>query len=88
MKQTKKHTILGVHITDRVKRVRAVQKVFTEHGCFIKTRIGLHDAGGDCCSSTGLILLEVVGADGKTREMVKQLKAIAGVDVKKMEFAH
>ena len=37
------HIILGVHITDRLKNAVEVQKVFTEYGCNIKTRIGLHD---------------------------------------------
>ena len=41
----KKHLILGVHITNRVKHVPEVQKVLTEFGCSIKTRLGLHEAG-------------------------------------------
>ena len=39
------HIILGVHITDRLKNAVDVQKVFTEFGCNIKTRVGLHDVG-------------------------------------------
>ena len=38
------HIILGIHVTDRLKNAVDVQKVFTEYGCNIKTRIGLHDA--------------------------------------------
>ena len=38
------HIILGIHISDRLKNAVDVQKVFTEYGCNIKTRIGLHDA--------------------------------------------
>ena len=39
------HIILGIHITDRLKNAVDVQKVFTEYGCNIKTRVGLHDVG-------------------------------------------
>ena len=35
-----RHTILGVHITDRLKRVQEVQKVFTKYECLVKTRLG------------------------------------------------
>ena len=88
MAQTEKHTILGVHITDRVKHVKKVQQVFTECGCSIKTRLGLHDANENYCSPNGLILLEVLGSAKDVAGMVAQLRAIEGVDVKKMVFAH
>lgn len=81
------HTILGVHINDRVEHVDAVQHTFTEFGCNIKTRIGLHEAE-KFCSPNGLILLEVIGDDGKRTELETKLKAIEGVDVQKMTFVH
>lgn len=86
MKSTNKYVIVGVHITNRVKHVRAIQQVFTEYGCQIKTRLGLHDAGEGFCSPNGLVLLEMVGAASDTAAMVRKLKAIAGVVVKKIEF--
>ena len=88
MKHSEKHTIVGVHITNRVKHVKQVQQVFTEFGCMIKTRIGLHEADEDFCSPNGLILLEVVGAAAETAKMVKKLQAIVGVQVKKIVFSH
>ena len=57
----KKHLIFGVHITNRVKRVPEIQKVLTEFGCSIKTRLGLHEADAKVCSPNGLIILEMVG---------------------------
>jgi hypothetical protein len=88
MKKASKHVVVGVHITDRVHRVKKVQQVFTEYGCQIKTRIGLHDADESFCSPNGLILLEMVGADKTIAEMIAKLRAIAGVEVKKIVFAH
>lgn len=43
------HIILGIHVSDRLKNAVDVQKVFTEYGCNIKTRIGLHDADENVC---------------------------------------
>jgi hypothetical protein len=84
----KKHLIFGVHITNRVKHVPEVQKVLTEFGCSIKTRLGLHEASATVCSPNGLILLEMVGDDKASNRMARKLKAITGVEVQKMVFAH
>ena len=84
----KKHLIVGVHITNRVKHVPEVQKVLTEFGCSIKTRLGLHEASATVCSPNGLILLEMVGDDRASNRMARKLKAITGVEVQKMVFAH
>ncbi len=84
----RKHVIFGVHITNRVKHVPEVQKVLTEFGCSIKTRLGLHEASATACSPNGLIILEVVGCDKEANQMARKLRAIAGVEVQKMVFAH
>jgi hypothetical protein len=53
-----KHIIVGVHITERVKHAGDVQKVLTDFGCQIRTRLGLHEADQNLCSPNGMILLE------------------------------
>lgn len=83
-----KHIVFGVHITDRVKHVPDVQKTFTDYGCYIKTRLGLHEGSPTVCSPNGLILLEMIGEEAKCFEMAKRLRAIQGVDVKEMVFEH
>lgn len=83
-----KHYILGVHITDRVDRAGNVQKIFTEYGCSIKTRIGLHHVTDNVCSPNGLILLELIGDEARCNELRDKLGAIAGIDVKTMTFDH
>jgi hypothetical protein len=77
---------MGVHISNRVDEIPAVQKILTDHGCNIKTRLGLHDAGNPACSSKGLLILELVGDDSAILEMQSKLKAITGVEVQKMVF--
>jgi hypothetical protein len=81
-----KRIILGVSITDRVKNVLDVQKVLTEFGCNIKTRLGLHEVGDSFCAASGLILLEACGDAGKIADMESMLRAVAGIDVQKMVF--
>jgi hypothetical protein len=82
------HTILGVHITDRVKRAKDVQLLFTEFGCNIKTRLGLHHVEGDACSPNGLILLELTGAAAQQAAFAAKLAQIEGVQVQQMVFTH
>jgi hypothetical protein len=78
--------ILGVHITDRVTKAGDVQKLFTEYGCSIKTRIGLHDANNNVCAPNGVIVLELVGDEKVTDELASKLNAVGGVEVQKMIF--
>jgi hypothetical protein len=85
---TESHKILAVHITDRMKDAVSVQKVFTEFGCNIKTRVGLHDVAGDVCAPGGVVILELVGPATITGEVAGRLDAIAGVEVQNIEFAH
>jgi hypothetical protein len=79
-----KHTIFGIHITNRVKNVPALQAVLTKYGCNIHARLGLHDADSTSCSPSGLVLVDVFGAE--TEEFYKELKGLKGVGVQRMDF--
>jgi hypothetical protein len=83
-----KHIILAVHVTERLKNAPQVQICLTEYGCNIKTRLGLHEAGKDQCSPNGLLILEMVGEDARINQLEKKLKAIEGIEVKKIVFDH
>lgn len=81
--------ILGVQIDNRFEEVERVQNVFTEHGCIIKTRLGLHQQAefDDECTKKGLILLELTESCGdKYKELEEKLKTIEGVQVREMIF--
>ncbi len=82
MKKAKK-TILGVHVAQRTKHTAKVQKILSDYGCSIRTRVGLHEADDNVCSPNGLILLEVVS---KATELAAALAKVPGVTVKKMVF--
>jgi ACT domain-containing protein len=83
---TEKRIILGIHVKDRVKNASEVQKLLTEHGCNIKTRIGLHEVTGKYCAGYGIILLEMIGADAETDTLFNKLNDMKGVNVQKMVF--
>lgn len=82
----KKTRILGLYITDRVKDAVQVQNILTKYGCSIKTRLGLHEVVNEYCSTSGLILLELTGSTDEMNKLEKELKAVAELQVQKMEF--
>jgi hypothetical protein len=82
------HIILGIHVTNRLKNAVDVQKVFTEYGCNIKTRIGLHDVDANVCSPSGVVLIEFFGTDDEATAMMGKLNEVEGVVVQKMLFGH
>lgn len=86
--EKKRHLIYGVHITERLRHVPTVQNLFSEYGCYIKMRLGLHDVDDRSCSPNGLILLEMYGDETKCRELFDKLNAVEGVEVKEMIFEH
>jgi hypothetical protein len=79
-----KHTIFGVHISQRVKNVPAVQAVLSKYGCNIRTRLGIHDADGTSCSPSGLLLVDAFGPE--MEDFYKELQALEGVDIQRMDF--
>lgn len=83
-----KHIIFGVHVTDRLQKAVEVQKLFSEYGCHIKTRLGLHEVSHEVCSPRGVVLLEMFGDEAKCFELKAKLGAIEGIEVQQMVFDH
>lgn len=79
----KKFMIIVIDI--RKKEAVTVQKILTEWGCFIKTRLGLHEGVLDNCSETGTIFLELVGENEKLEELNRKLNLLSGVRAKLLE---
>ncbi len=80
------HTIIGLQIKDRKSLAEKVQKLLSQYGCYIKTRIGLHDVHDNICSGTGIILLEMFGDNKKIKEFQNKISKLSGVTLKKMIF--
>jgi hypothetical protein len=81
-----KRLIYGVLLTNRMVEAPTVQALFSEYGCHIKTRLGLHNVDDSFCSGKGLVLLEMFGDETKCRELGEKLATIEGVEVQSMEF--
>ena len=79
-----KHTIFGVHISQRTENVPAVQAVLTKYGCNIRTRLGIHDADATSCSPSGLLLVDVFGPEAE--DFYTELSDLKGVDLQRMDF--
>ncbi|MFP4447144.1 MAG: hypothetical protein ACLFPH_00260 [Bacteroidales bacterium] len=79
--------ILGILITDRKKEAGEVQKILTQYGSTIKTRLGLHEVGDDTLSEEGLILLELTGIQSEMDNLERKLESIEGTQTQKMDFS-
>ncbi|MDD3295973.1 MAG: hypothetical protein PHU64_01270 [Candidatus Omnitrophica bacterium] len=74
-----KKTLLLVLVNVRKESAAKVQKILTDWGCIIKTRLGIHDGVLDDCTNSGLIILELVGSDNQAQEINHKLNLLAGV---------
>ncbi len=77
-----KKSIILVLISNRTDSVSNVQKLLTETGCHIKTRLGLHQGVENICSESGLIILEMSGQEDDNDKLSELLNAIEGVQSK------
>jgi len=86
MAEKETHTIVTVHITDRLNEAVEIQRVLTKYGDIIKTRLGLHevDAGG----ASGLLLLDVIPPADRIAQFENDLRQVEGVEVKSISFEH
>lgn len=82
----KKTIIMAVTIDGRDEHAPKVQQILTEHGCIIKTRIGLHETEEDSCSPKGLILLQIFAEKPDVEALENELTSVEGVHVNKMDI--
>jgi hypothetical protein len=80
-------SIMLILIGNRKESAVAVQKVLTETGCFIKTRLGLHDGSPVQCSNTGLLILELMGEASEKKMLFEKLKGIPNVSPQLVELS-
>ena len=82
-----KRNVLLVLVSLREEFAVKVQQIFTKWGCFIKTRLGLHEGVLDDCTESGLIFLELVGDESKHQELARKLNLLTGVDAKLVKLS-
>jgi len=74
--------VLLVLVSMRKNAAVTVQKILTEWGCLIKTRLGLHEDVLDNCSESGLLFLQLVGEKEKHTELERKLNLVTGVQAR------
>lgn len=74
--------VLLIYMSTRQETAEKVQKILTAWGCYIKTRLGIHDGVLENCTDTGLVFIELVGKAEKHQEIERKLNLIAGVDAR------
>lgn len=80
-------TVLLVLVNDRKETAVTVQKILTDWGCTIKTRLGIHDGVLDNCTNSGLLVLDIVGEKEKNEEMTRKLNLVKGVKAQVVHLA-
>jgi hypothetical protein len=75
-------TVLVMLMRHRRESALKVQKLLTDFGCIVKTRLGIHDGVSDKCSDTGLIILELFGKAKDKATLAAKLNKVPGVKVK------
>jgi hypothetical protein len=75
---------MALRLAQRVASAPEVQQVLTKHGCLIRTRLGLHEIGGDFCAEDGLIILQLCAPEAEVEKLKSDLTAVNGVTVKTM----
>ena len=71
---------------NRVETATKVQEILTQNGCNIRFRLGLHDAGLESCSNSGMILLQLCGAQAEAETLLAELKKVPNVKAKLMSL--
>lgn len=75
-------TVLLVLLNNRKQTAITFQKILTDWGCMVKTRLGIHDGVLNKCSNSGLVILDIVGQKKKLNEMTRKLNLVKGIKAK------
>ena len=78
--------ILSILVQDRIKESGRVQKLLTEFGHIIKTRLGTHEVSEDKCSRVGIIILQLTGNEDEWLMFESKLSEIGGIKFKSIVF--
>lgn len=80
------YNLLLLKVARRSQAASEVQKILTEFGCSIRTRLGLHEASPVYCAEDGLIILELQGKPENMKALEEKLSRIPGVTALAVEI--
>lgn len=78
--------VMVILITDRIKEAGKTQKVLTEFGHIIKSRMGFHEVSAEKCSRVGVVTLYLIGEITEQQNLETALQQIEGIQFKSIEF--
>lgn len=78
--------VVIIYQKNREETAVKLQSILTKYGCFIKTRLGIHDGVMNACTPTGLIILETIGDTKEIKNMISEISALKDTDVKLVEL--
>ncbi len=80
------YNFMAVLINHRSKNAVQVQETLTKHGCIIRMRLGLHEAG-NVCTEEGLVLLQLCGEKDEIHSLQEDLNSLDGVKANSMSIS-
>ena len=72
------HIVMVIKVNHRLHQAEELQRVFSEYGCSIKARLGLHEAG-DSCANDGLIILHIEPGQTDPKHLETRLNDLEGI---------
>ncbi len=78
--------VITILVRDRIKEAGKTQKLLTEYGNIIKTRLGSHEVSEDVCSRIGVIILQLAGNPDEWTIFENKLSEIGGIEYKCSTF--
>lgn len=79
--------IMAIRVEQRETTAVEVQKTLTEYGCYIATRLGLHNNEQDKCSPKGLLILQLNSDLKISEELEEKLNLIDGVKAQLVDLS-
>lgn len=76
--------VVVIGVQHRREEADKLQHLLTEHGCQVKARLGLHEAG-NLCSDEGLIILQLVPDEPEADSLVEALNKLDGIKATMVE---
>jgi len=80
------YKIVGIAIKDRIKEAGKTQKVLSDFGCIIRSRLGFHEVSEYTCSRVGFIILQIIDDKHRYEQFIEAMKQIDGIELQEMNF--
>ena len=78
--------ILTILVTDRIKEAGRTQKILSDYGHIIKSRLGFHEVSESKCSRVGVIILQLTGSIADWTKFETDLNMVDGIEFKSVTF--